>query len=117
MINKKLLFIAGIISLLYFSIPVLLTYGGTKLSNFQNDECKILVFLMILCPPSYVYFFSMNYWKLNPYSFLVQFGLFMIGWLILYLIGMIIVKGFLFLKSKKNKKNNIENPSEMQGTK
>jgi len=99
-LKKHKLIYTGIISLFYFSISVLL-YSSTGNIQENWDKHQILVWLMSLCPPSSIFFYSINFMHFHPFSLFIQFGLFLIGWAILYSI----VLFFQFIFKIKNKRN------------
>lgn len=98
--KKYLLICSGIISIIYFSIPIFL-YSATGNITYKWDQHPILVWLMSLCPPSTTYFYSINFMEFHSYSYLVQLGLVLIGWVVLYYVVMLPILLIRFIKSKQ----------------
>ena len=100
--------ITGIIALFYFSFPLFFySLTGNMLENMPNN--KFFGVLFVLFYPAWIYFYSMNFLEPNPYSYVMQFILFLIGWGILYFIYLLFIKiGSVSKCSLSDKKSSLK---------
>jgi hypothetical protein len=83
MIKLRPFVVTGIISLFYFSFPLFFYSSSGNMFDTMPDN-KLFGMLFMLFYPAWINFYSMNFLEHNPYSYLVQFALFLLGWAILY---------------------------------
>ena len=95
--NKYQLVLSGVISFIYFFIPVLMYFSSGESFVYSSKGFYTLEKIYIIFPIGIALFNGLNFNGFSYLSIVVQFVLFLIGWLILFLI----IKGVASLIYKK----------------